>query len=221
MSSDEPYQDDYEDDVDVPAVCGVCGATFPSGIAMAPGSSGWIQNAFARCPRCGGIGQVPDGFWQVASVVTNVARSVDLATLTDVVRLVGEAQGQKQVDREQLAREVEARSPFLQPLVRLLRDPAVHGGAAVLSLIFTILFGVLQARSATAPSDQSPSPRTGRQVVADQEQEGHEGSVDEQGDAGGPGAADCDRHRHRDDQGEPQGPPRPLDGPHDSSWATD
>jgi hypothetical protein len=57
-----------------PAVCDSCGAIFPSGIAFGPDVRGITMrgNKSGPCPKCGGMGSIPDGVYNVLDDTLNI-----------------------------------------------------------------------------------------------------------------------------------------------------
>jgi hypothetical protein len=57
---------------DVPAFCDTCGAAFPSGF-FAEDASFSLSNFIAGpCPKCGGMGHVPDGLYNIVGNSINI-----------------------------------------------------------------------------------------------------------------------------------------------------
>lgn len=225
MGPDDEYPEGYDDedeaDFDIPATCLRCGQLFPSGIGLGLGASAYVQNAMAAgCPRCGGVGRVSDGMWQAVREITNVARALDTQTLSDLVTLLEAERAQPEVSRERAAQRVQARTPYAHALVSFLGNPAVQGGAAVMSLLISILTLALQMR-APAPPPAGPVPpqptssRSDGQPVVDHQEEPHQEDVGTQEDSRAH-PLDEEQGGEGHDQSEPESGSRSAQGPHGS-----
>jgi hypothetical protein len=59
--------------VQAPAICDSCGAVFPSGFALGGGASAFFSGSKSGpCPRCGLMGSIPDGLYEVVDDVLRI-----------------------------------------------------------------------------------------------------------------------------------------------------
>jgi hypothetical protein len=72
--------------VDVPAECGHCGLSFPSGIRVGPGVR--LFGNRSQCPRCGAMASVHDGVWDARDQAYSVIRSLSLDDLAKMLGLL-------------------------------------------------------------------------------------------------------------------------------------
>lgn len=182
----------------LPAICRACGALFDSGFTI----GGDVQlmsfgSTSGPCPRCGGIGDVPDGLWTLVPRALEMARQVrptaeDLATLGTLIA----SQLKSELNLDALDARVEREAPSAMPLLSLARDPAVDLLVAFLTLLVTI--ATLHVASSAGRPEEDPQQRPGYQQ--------DRGEV-----GGGPSGVG------EDERGDPDGgewePPVPADEP--------
>lgn len=137
----------------LPAFCRNCGAVFGSGIVV-ENTTGLTMsgNTAGPCPRCGGIGDIPDGTFDVIGSTIRVLSAPDythekLRRLAEVIRSA-ESSG---ATREQVVAKLEREAPELQPfLQRLVTSPEAMGAWLALLLMALQMLMSLQKPPATA-----------------------------------------------------------------------
>lgn len=97
----------------VPAVCDACHAFFPSGFNIAGGAS-FAGCASGPCPRCGGMGHIPDGTYEFIDnsirLLSGPERSrQELTMLADILRTARE----RGATLQELRAEVREKAPEL------------------------------------------------------------------------------------------------------------
>lgn len=137
----------------LPAFCRNCGAVFGSGIVVENSTNLTFSGCTAGpCPRCGGIGDIPDGTFDVIGDTIRVLSAPDythekLRRLADIIRGAQSAQASPEQIVETLEREAPELQPFLQ---RLVASPeAVAAWLALLLMVLQVLMS-LQNPPATA-----------------------------------------------------------------------
>jgi hypothetical protein len=138
----------------IPVICDdpTCGTLWGSTSIISGQVSGLTLagNKVDSCPRCGGMGSVPDGEFDLIDDVLEVVRSADLPVevLQDLIDILqGHAEGG--ASDAELIERVETDAPGLASVVRdylAKSDPA-----SWLALLATILLAMTQP---TAPSAQ-------------------------------------------------------------------
>ena len=114
--------------VNIPAFCDTCGAAFPSGFAFENCSNVHLSgNKSGPCPRCGGMGSVPDGVFNftenVIEILSAPSRTIEqLATLSEILKSA--ARGKK--SSEEIAKEIEEKVPDLSPVAKYIPKNAAE-----------------------------------------------------------------------------------------------
>jgi hypothetical protein len=96
----------------VPAFCDTCEAIFPSGIFLENVSNiTLVGNSAGPCPRCGGMGHIPDGIYnfigQTIDLLSGPRRSVaQLQKLSDVLQNAQRQQASSEEIRATLKKEL-------------------------------------------------------------------------------------------------------------------
>lgn len=138
----------------VPAFCDTCGTVFSSGIFIENSTNvSFAGNRSGPCPRCGGMGHVPDGVFnfigQTIEILSAPERTV--AELTQLAQILVEAKA-KSKTREEVASWIEKDVPSLSKLVRLLPENR--------SELYGFLAVILAAVQLFAQTPAAPSSTT-------------------------------------------------------------
>ncbi|MFA0367838.1 SEC-C metal-binding domain-containing protein [Vibrio cyclitrophicus] len=127
----------------LPAFCDDCGTAFPSGfffencahISMSGNKSG-------PCPKCGGMGSIPDGVFNIMGDVIKIidAPRKTIEQLSRYVKVLHDARSQG-LPREEVKRKIEEDIPELSSIVSFLPKTRteLYAFIAVLISIFTYL----------------------------------------------------------------------------------
>jgi hypothetical protein len=139
----------------IPAFCRDCGAVFGSGIVVENSTNLTLSgNTAGPCPRCGGMGDIPDGTFDVIGSTIHVLSAPDYTRerLSHLAEIIRNAQASA-TPPEQILDTLNRAAPELQPfLQRLVSSPeAVAAWLALLLMAIQLLMN-LQAPPAT-PED--------------------------------------------------------------------
>lgn len=136
----------------IPAVCSNCGAVFGTTNAIGGEAANvTLSNvSVGPCPNCGGMGQVPDGVYNLRADTLEVVQSAGVApnVLQGIVGML-EALQRGEASKDQVIAEVAREAPALRETVeRTLSSPnAVQWIAILINIILSII----------AMSNQGPS----------------------------------------------------------------
>lgn len=135
---------DADDLIQIPSVCGPCGTTFGSGIALGPGTVGVTStsNRGGTCPRCGRLGSVPDGVYSFASLVENAARDTSTVSLQRILAAVTELQGQV-ASGQQVADELEKAGGRWRQVADYIRPRSGGDLVGYVAFLITLIQGIL------------------------------------------------------------------------------
>jgi len=114
--------------VNIPAFCDTCGAAFPSGFAFENCSNVHLSgNKSGPCPRCGGMGSVPDGVFNFAGNVIEIlsAPNRSIEQLTALSEILRSAAGSKK-SSEEIAKEIEDKVPELSSVANYMPEKATE-----------------------------------------------------------------------------------------------
>ncbi len=106
----------------VPAFCDTCGTVFNSGLFVEESSNiTFAGNKSGPCPRCGGMGHVPDGVFNFIGNTIEILSAPErtVSELVGLARILQEAR-EKREDREQVTARIEKELPSLSVLAKLL-----------------------------------------------------------------------------------------------------
>ena len=131
----------------IPAFCDNCGAAFSSGFFLDNCTNITLSgNKSGPCPRCGGMGSVPDGVFNVIGGVIEqigVIRS-KTETLNKVVAILNSA-AETKVSSQQLAQSIRKETPELSSLADVLPKTRVELYAFITLLLAIIAFVISQS----------------------------------------------------------------------------
>jgi hypothetical protein len=134
----------------IPAICKTCGEVFVTEqfIHVDPGIGFEMRgNDVGPCPRCGGVGHIPDGRYEA---VEGAVRYLADPTMTigdlEKLRNIFERAQQKNASAVEVADAINEQVPRAAGLGALLQDAALPL-AAWLTVILTALMLLLQLRS--------------------------------------------------------------------------
>lgn len=139
----------------MPAFCGSCGLAFPSGIVIENSTGVSLSGISARCPRCGGIGQVPDGIYNVlGQVVQLLARPGSSVEHLRRLKATFETARDTQQGTEAVRNAVLATAPELTGLASAL--PTTRNELyAFITVVLTLLTLLVTAYAAFKPGGPS------------------------------------------------------------------
>lgn len=106
----------------VPAFCDICGAVFPSGIAVENSRHVVFSgNRSGPCPQCGGMGHVPDGVFNFIGNTIEILSAPErtITELTRLAQILRDAKANKE-SPEQVADHIRQELPTLSKLADLL-----------------------------------------------------------------------------------------------------
>jgi ribosome-binding protein aMBF1 (putative translation factor) len=103
------------------AVCDSCGFIFASPVAISGVLGSEIEGNRVQCPRCSGMGHIPDGFYNtvgdVISVIGSSSQSVaELQRIAEILRRARE----RKASREEVAETIRKEAPTLAKIAELL-----------------------------------------------------------------------------------------------------
>ena len=147
----------------IPAFCDSCGTAFSSGIVIENSSNiSFTGGRSGPCPKCGGMGHVPDGVFNVVGntieILAAPARTVqELTRLAEILRSARSSRAEP----KDVALQIEKELPALSPLMQLL--PANRSEwYAFLAVLLAIVQVYLAARP---PGSPTPPNVTINQVI--------------------------------------------------------
>ncbi len=147
----------------IPAFCDTCGTAFSSGIVVENSFNvSFSGNRSGSCPKCGGMGHVPDGVFNVVGSTIEIL-SAPSRTIQELTRLVEILRAAKtsSAKPEDVARDIERDVPALAPLMQLL--PANRSEwFAFLAVLLAIVQVYL---AANPPGTPAPPTITINQVI--------------------------------------------------------
>lgn len=105
----------------VPAICEVCETIFPSGFNVSGQNITLVGNRSGPCPKCGGMGVVPDmtlsSVGDALEVLWTTKESLEL--LKKIEKIFQTARGEK-TSRDDLVKVIEKEAPELSNLIDIL-----------------------------------------------------------------------------------------------------
>ena len=131
----------------VPTFCDTCGTAFPSGLE-ANNSSISISNFVAGpCPKCGGMGHMPDGLYNIAGnsieILANSPRSIsDLERIAQILK----SAKQRSATPEEITSTLKKELPELSSIADAVPKTRAELYAFV-AIILTIIGMLINARS--------------------------------------------------------------------------
>lgn len=114
--------------VNIPAFCDICGAAFPSGFAFENCRNIHLQgNKSGPCPRCGGMGSVIDGVFDIAGDVIKIlaAPKRTIESLQKLSELLKEAAVKKQ-SAEDISSKIEKELPEYSSIAKYIPKNATE-----------------------------------------------------------------------------------------------
>jgi SEC-C motif len=105
-----------------PAFCDICGAAFNSGFFIENSTNvSFSGNKSGPCPRCGGMGSVPDGVFNFIGNTIEILSAPGrmVSDLLGLAKILREARD-KGENKEQVVARIEKELPSLSVLTRLL-----------------------------------------------------------------------------------------------------
>lgn len=160
----------------VPAECDTCHSWFPSSLRVVTGMTARVYGSKAKpCPRCGGVGTIPDGSYTVMDRVLSQARLLD-ASLPDLLRMQAMVQEQLQrstFDLDVLTAQARSEAPSVAPLLAVLRDPALAGVIGIVGVLLAIAALIVSMQGLSeqrddhdrAPDNHQTEPSEGPRIT--------------------------------------------------------
>ena len=141
----------------MPAFCGSCGLVFPSGIVIENSTGISLSGVGARCPRCGGIGSVPDGIYNVLGQTVQLLAGPG-RTSEQLLRLKStlEIARDQQQETEEVRKAVLAAAPELTGLASAMPTTRTELYAFI-TVVLTLLALLVSAYGAFKPNGPSQS----------------------------------------------------------------
>ena len=138
----------------VPAFCDTCGTAFNSGFFVENSTNiSFSGNRSGPCPRCGGMGHVPDGVFNFIGDTIQILSAPErtVSELLGLSRILREARARGE-DKEQVTARIEKEFPSLSVLANLLpaNKNELYGFLGVV-----IAAVALYAQSADKPPSQT------------------------------------------------------------------
>ena len=112
----------------LPAFCDTCGAIFPSGIVAENSTNISLSNCAAGpCPRCGGLGHIPDGVYNfignTIQLLSGSNRSInELNRLADLLRTLQEKKATYEETKQVISKELPELSSVADLLPKTRQD---------------------------------------------------------------------------------------------------
>jgi SEC-C motif len=132
----------------VPAVCDTCGSFFPSPIEVSNSSNiTFAGNKVGPCPRCGGMGHIPDGTYNfignTIEVLSGPKRSrSDLERLAEILRSARNRGATAEQVREQVKKEVPELSSLTDALPKTRAE--LYAFVAIILTVLTLLLAEIR-----------------------------------------------------------------------------
>jgi hypothetical protein len=141
-------------------VCGKCNTFFPSGINVISESARFSGNISGPCPKCGGMGQVPDGLFRLTSETIQILTAPH-STMYELerLRLLLESAKLSHVTRSEIVKQIESEVPVFDSLKNLLPQ-----NRADLYAFLAVVLAVIQLMVQQLSTPQSPIQVTNTQV---------------------------------------------------------
>lgn len=141
----------------MPAFCGSCGLVFDSGFQIENSTNIRLHSVSSICPRCGGIGGVPDGIYNVLGGVVQLlsgprSSAQQIAKLQQAL----EAARERNQTPEEVRKAVVAVAPELASLASSLPTSRVELYAFI-TVLLALLSLLVTAYAAWKPSGPSQS----------------------------------------------------------------
>ena len=124
---------------EMPAFCQNCGAIFSSGMVFDNCTNLKLSGNIVQCPRCGGIGKVPDGVFDIVGDVINVL-SATKNTINNLNKLNNILKNAKKLNysHEEIKSKIEEDLPELSSLSDVLPKTRTELYAFVALILTTI-----------------------------------------------------------------------------------
>lgn len=127
----------------VPAFCDNCGTPFPSGFRFENSFHISLSGVMSSpCPKCGGIGHVPDGLFNFVGNTIEIlsAPGRTHAEYERLVSIVREGKSQK-LEKDEISKKIKSEIPAFGALVDILpsNKNELYGFLAVLLAVLALL----------------------------------------------------------------------------------
>ena len=139
----------------VPAFCDTCSTVFSSGIFVENSTNiSFTGNRSGPCPKCGGMGHVPDGIFNFIGNTIEILSAPErtISELTRLAQILCEAKANSKT-KDQVASQIEKELPAFSKLAKLLPE-----NRAELYGFFGVVLAAAQLF--TQPSQPSQLPTT-------------------------------------------------------------
>lgn len=133
--------------IEMPAVCNDCGLAFGSTMFIGVGTvhANFEGNTAGPCPRCGGIGHIPDGLFNFTKEAIYVLEAPQHSRrdLEDLARLLGQFD-LSALSPADVAEQIEKTVPVFTRLAEQLRPRNPADFAAYLAVLMMLLQLILR-----------------------------------------------------------------------------
>lgn len=128
----------------MPAICDNCQKVFATIIEMKPGgNASFIGNTAGPCPKCGGIGYIPDSTYSGGDEFINLifAPSSTIQTLRRLGLLLQDARDNN-LGKEEVAQAIEQELPEYSRIAQVFRTTNLF--VPFMTIVIMFIFGILQ-----------------------------------------------------------------------------
>ena len=154
----------------LPAICDNCRTIFPSGIFIENSTVSLKGNRSGPCPNCGGMGFIPDGYYDVREKVINIFTNSSISR--ERIRLIHDAlnkaiNSQDSPDSiiETLNNDAEELKPLLSSILPKTRAELY----AFLRLILTFVMAIIQVINMSIGSDTATQKKSNTATITQEE----------------------------------------------------
>ena len=138
----------------VPAFCNTCGTAFNSGFFVENSTNiSFAGNRSGPCPKCGGMGHVPDGVFNFIGNTIEILSAPErtIIELLSLVKIIKEARAKSET-KDQVATRIKNELPGLSLLAKILPENKNE--------LYGFLSVVLAALALYTQSPEKPSIQT-------------------------------------------------------------
>jgi hypothetical protein len=136
----------------IPAFCTQCGLAFGSGIVLENSIGVHLEGNTSVCPRCGGVGRVPDGVYNVLGKVVELLTGPETSVeqIRSLQRVLEQARSEDR-PRHDIQAAITKAAPELTSLASVL--PSTRGELyAFITVLLTLLGLIVASYASLKPS---------------------------------------------------------------------
>lgn len=140
----------------LPAICDTCGTIFPSGYSVSgSGTMNAYGNISGPCPKCKGMGHVPDGQYQAIaeSLSANLVNFKDIKALEKLSQLLNTAINEN--DFSGIKNNLKKEAPNWKSVWNLLPEENIGNAIAVYMFILAIIQTAVALYALSKPVEQN------------------------------------------------------------------